>query len=338
MQTIYQKIIELESIPSYSKHQRLVNGIMNAINDKIIGKGEVLPSVNMFMKELGFARETIVKAYRDLMNRGLIESKNRLGYFVLNADTEQTVKVALMMYSIDTYQEQLYNSFRNTLGENVHVDVFFHHNNIDVFETMLSHIHGKYGMYVICPVTHPKVKKLLETIPRNKFLMIDRFEALEGEFNYLTQEFEQASYKIFESLNKSISDFDELIFFCKNASPVENEIVNAFEKFIKNYKIKGKMVNTYVPGTVKKGRVYLSINNAELWTILKDVKQKKFKMGKDIGILSMNDEPIKELIFGGITTFSTDFSLIGKLAAQNVLNRNEVQKIIPTVLFRRKSL
>ncbi|MDB5014587.1 MAG: GntR family transcriptional regulator, partial [Daejeonella sp.] len=198
MQTIYQKITELEGIPSYSKHQRIVNGVINAINDKILGKGEVLPSVNMLIKELGFARETIVKGYRDLMNRGIIESKNRLGYYVSNVDTEQTVKVALMMYSIDTYQEQLYNSFRNTLGENVHVDVFFHHNNIDVFETMLSHINGKYGMYVICPVTHPKVIKLLEAIPRNKFLMIDRYEPLEGEFNYLTQEFEQASYKIFE--------------------------------------------------------------------------------------------------------------------------------------------
>jgi len=82
----------------------------------------------------------------------------------------------------------------------------------------------------------------------------------------------------------------------------------------------------------------LSIDNAELWTILKDIKQKKFKMGKDVGILSMNDEPIKELIFGGLTTFSTDFSLIGKLAAQNVLTRNAVQKMIPTVLYRRKSL
>ena len=338
MQTIFKKITELEGTPSYSKHQRIVNGVIHAIDDKIVGKGEVLPSVNTLIKELGFARETIVKAYRDLINRGIIESKNRLGYYVSDGATEQNVKVALMMYSIDTYQEQLYNSFRNTLGGNAHVDVFFHHNEIDVFETMLSHINGKYGMYVICPVTHPKVIDLLEAIPRNKFLMIDRYEPLEGEFNYITQEFEHASYKIFEDLNKAISDYDEIIFFCKNTSPVEHEIVNSFNRFIKSYKMKGKVVEAYVPSSLKKGRVYLSINNAELWIILKDAKHKKLKLGKDVGILSMNDDPIKELILGGITTFSTDFSLIGKLAAQNVLTRTAIQKVVPTVLFRRKSL
>lgn len=338
MQTIYQKIIELESLPGCSKHQRIVDGVINAINDKIVRNGEILPSVNALIKELGFARETVAKAYRDLVNKGIIESKNRLGYYVSNVDTDQSIKVALMMCSIDSYQERLYNSFRNTLGENAHLDVFFHHNNIEVCETMLSHVNGKYGMYVICPVTHPKIIKLLEAIPKNKFLMIDRFEPLENEFNYITQEFEQASYKIFENLYKAIIEFDEIIFFCKNASPIEQEIVSSFNKFIKNYKVKGKVVNTYIPGSVKKGKVYFSINNAELWTILKDVKNKKLKLGRDVGILSMNDEPIKELILGGITTFSTDFSSIGKLAAQHVLTHTKVQKVIPTILYRRKSL
>ena len=338
MQNIYQKIIELEAVRGYSKHQRLVNGIINAIDENIIGKGDMLPSVNMLIREVGFARETIVKAYKDLMNRGIIEAKNRLGYYVASQNTVQQIKVALMMYSIDTYQEQLYNSFRNELGENAQVDVFFHHNNIDVFETMLSHINGKYGMYVICPVTHPKVKDLLQIFPRNKFLMIDRYESLEGDFNHLTQEFEQSSYQVFESLTESIAAYDEMIFYCKNSSPVEFEIVRAFEKFIKTHRINGKIISSYTAGSLQKGKIYLSIDNAELWTILKDVKLQGYELGTDVGILSMNDEPIKELIFNGITTFSTDFSLIGKLAAQHVMKRGNVRKVIPTVLYRRKSL
>ncbi len=44
-------------------------------------------------------------------------------------------------------------------------------------------------MYVIAPIPHPKSKELLESIPRQKLLMFDRFEALEGDVNHITQEF-----------------------------------------------------------------------------------------------------------------------------------------------------
>ena len=51
MRTIYEKIQELEAIPSYSKHQQLVNGFINAIDEKMLGKGDTLPSVNTLIKE-----------------------------------------------------------------------------------------------------------------------------------------------------------------------------------------------------------------------------------------------------------------------------------------------
>ncbi|WP_448633492.1 GntR family transcriptional regulator [Pedobacter panaciterrae] len=125
MITIFEKIQELEEVPSYSKHEQFVQGIINAIDERIISKGEALPSINVLIKELGFARETVMKGYRELISRGIVESKNRLGYFVANDDTEQTLKVALLMYLIDSFQEQFYRNFRNELGPNVHIDVFF---------------------------------------------------------------------------------------------------------------------------------------------------------------------------------------------------------------------
>ncbi len=69
---------------------------------------------------------------------------------------------------------------------------------------------------------------------------------------------------------------------------------------------------------------------------MKDIKAKKLNPGKDVGVLSHNDEPAKEII--GITTYSTDFSLMGKRAGQAVKNRQMIQEIIPTVLTRRHTL
>jgi len=338
MITIFEKIQELEEVPSYSKHEQFVQGIINAIDERIISKGEALPSINVLIKELGFARETVMKGYRELISRGIVESKNRLGYFVANDDTEQTLKVALLMYLIDSFQEQFYRNFRNELGPNVHIDVFFHHGNITMFETMLNMIKGKYGVYVISPIPHPKTKHLLDMLPSNKFIMFDRYEPLKGEFNYITQEFEQSTYRILAELADTIKKFDEMIFFHVPGSLDPVEIIKSFKKFTKDFKVNTRILNEYEPGSVEKGKVYFTLNNSEIWKILKDCEAKQLQPGKDIGILSHNDEVVKEIIGGGITTYSADFSLMGIKVAQAVLKKEKVQETIPTVLIRRKSL
>jgi DNA-binding transcriptional regulator YhcF (GntR family) len=212
MRNLYEKIQELQAIPSYSKHEQLVRGIINAIDEKLFIPGDMLPSVNTLIKETGFARETIMKAYSELKNRGIIASRNRLGFYVTNKDTDQTLKVALLMFGYDTFQEIFYNNFREGLGDKIHVDVFFHHNNIDVFETILEHIRGQYGMYVVSPIPHPKTADLLKLIPLNKFLMFDRFEPIEGEYSHITQEFEKSSYEAFAEIALSIKKYNKMVF------------------------------------------------------------------------------------------------------------------------------
>jgi DNA-binding transcriptional regulator YhcF (GntR family) len=338
MKNIFEKIQELEDIPGYSKHEQLVQGFINAIDEKLLVRGDMLPSVNMMIQELGFARETIMKGYRELKDRGIIESKNRLGYYVSNEDTEQTLKVALIMFAFDAFQEIFYRNFRETLGENIHLDVFFHHNNIDVFDTMLNHVKGKYGMYVVSPIPHPKTKGLLQNIPLSKFLMYDRYEPIVGEYSHITQEFEQSSYRIFTELEDRLRDFDEFIFYYHPNSMMPIEILRAFKKFLKDHNIKGGVRENYEAGSVEKGKAYFVIDNIDMFKMLKDCKEKGLKLGVDVGILSHNDDPMKEIIADGITTYATDFGLIGKKAAQFVLNREKIQETMPMVLIRRNSL
>lgn len=333
---VFDKIRELEQVASYSKHDRLVQGIINTINDQILLPDDTLPSVNNLIRELGFSRETIMKGYRELVNRGIVESKNRLGYYVANSSTEQLLKVALLMYNLDSFEEQFYRNFRQTLGNGISLQVFFHHGNIDIFETILQRIKGQFGMYVIAPIPHPKTKDLLEAVPRNKLLMFDRFEPLDGEFSHITQEFEQSSYKVFTELADEIRTFNEFVFFHSPDSLDPKEIVQSFKRFLKTHKVKGSIVKEFIPGTLEKNKVYFTLDNFAMWEILKECKQKKFKPGKDIGLLSHNDEPAKEFV--GITTYSADFALMGTMAAEAILKKEIVQITIPTTLARRGTL
>jgi DNA-binding LacI/PurR family transcriptional regulator len=273
-----------------------------------------------------------------LKDRGIIEAKNRLGYFVANEDTEQTLKVALMMFGFDTFQEVFYRNFRETLGRNIHLDVFFHHNNIEVFETILNHIKGKYGMYVVAPIPHPKTKELLQSIPLSKLLIFDRYEPIGDDINYISQEFEASSYRIFTELLDRLRDFDEFLFYYHPHSMIPIEILRAFKKFLQDYNIKGGIRKSYEPISVERGKAYFIIDNIDLYQILKDCKTKNLQLGVDIGILSHNDEPMKEIIADGITTYGTDFALMGTKSAQFVSSREKIQETMPMVLIRRNSL
>lgn len=338
MSTIFQKVQELEEVSSLSKHEQVVNGVMNAIDDKIVTQGSKLPSVNQMVKELGFASKTIVKAYSELKERGLVDSKKRHGYFVVNEDTDQNLKIAMLLYSFHPFQEEFYNAFRETCGENVQVDVFFHHSNIDIFETILKNAQGKYGKYVIAPIPHPNTKSLLDIIPRNKLLLVDRYEALQGVFSHVTQEFRDTTYAALETLSDSIKKFNEIILFYLPDSDYPVEVLEAFQRFLKDFGINGRVEKSYKRQSVEAGKVYFTIGDGDLWKLLKDATTQNLEIGKDLGVLSYNDNPVKEIICGGITTFSTNFELMGKTAAEVILSGKHKSMVIPTNLYRRTSL
>lgn len=338
MRNIFDQIHELEGIPKMTKHEQFVQGVINAVDNKVVAVGDLLPSVNKLMKELGFARETVVRGYKALMKRGIVESQNRRGFFIASADTGQICRIALLLYAFDTFQETFYKTFKKNLAADVHLDVFFHHNNIDILDTIIGNIRGKYSMYVIAPIPNPRTEEILRNIPLNKFLMIDRFEPMEGDFSYVTQEFEESTYKVFGELKDVIKRYSEFVFYYRPSTDTPIEILRAFKKFIKEHHIKGVIQTEYTPGTIEKDKVYFTINNTELWAMLKDCVLKGLDPGTDVGILSHNDDMVKEIICGGITTYSADFKLMAEKAACFISSGTMIKETIPTVLIRRKSL
>ncbi|MDM8172976.1 GntR family transcriptional regulator [Olivibacter sp. 47] len=335
---IFEKIHSLEKIQSLSKHEKLIQGVLDAIDDECLYANDPLPSVNTMVKELGYARETIVKAYKELIERGVIASKNRKGYFVISKNTKQKQKIALLMYAFDTFQETLYQHLKINLGDDAQVDLYFHHNNPDVFEAIFHRIVGHYGLYIIAPIPSERIKELLLSIPPFKLLIIDRLISLGKDYSYIVQEFQHTSYRIFKQLESKLSTYEEVIFFFRKDTAEPQDILKSFKKFLKETGIKGKVETSYKPGTIQKNKVYFTIHNPELYAILKDVMDKKWELGKDLGVLAHNDDVIKEILAGGITTFSTDFKKMGELAATYAKDREQIQLVIETELYQRKSL
>ena len=211
--SLLDKINALKKVNTLSKHEQLVHGVIEAIDSGELSVGDQLPSINKMVADVGFARKTIVKAYEDLKERGLVESKKLKGYFIVSRETKVTLKVALLMYSFHRFQEEFYNTFRKELGKRFHIDVFFHHNNLSIFETIFSNIQGKYGMYVVAPIPDPTIRPLLESIDPKKLLIIDRYLELNPEYSYIAQEFEETIYQKLVELLPVIRKYKKTVLF-----------------------------------------------------------------------------------------------------------------------------
>ncbi len=80
------------------------------------------------------------------------------------------------------------------------------------------------------------------------------------------------------------------------------------------------------------------VDDHDLIYVIEQSKAKNFTLGKDVGVLSYNDTVVKRVLCDGITVISTDFTELGRRAAQYVRNPVKTHEIIPTRLIIRNSL
>ncbi|GGM90847.1 GntR family transcriptional regulator [Dactylosporangium sucinum] len=67
------------SVPPYEQLRRQV---ARQIQDRTLAVGERLPTVRALAAELGLAVNTVARAYRELEEAGLVETRGRAGSFV----------------------------------------------------------------------------------------------------------------------------------------------------------------------------------------------------------------------------------------------------------------
>ena len=147
------------------------------------------------------------------------------------------------------------------------------------------------------------------------------------------QDFCDALYEGYDLLKK----YRKLVFVNPGGKePIER--VRGFERFCEekdfNFEVL-KNLDGVRPGLYE---AFFLISDRDLVDIVKLAKDYKYKLGKKFGIVSFNNTMLKEIVGGGITTISTDFTAMGKTLADLVLNRKIEQVRNPSKLIIRNSL
>lgn len=75
-------IVTVDATSKVPPYEQIRSGLAEQINDGVLAVGTKLPTVRKLAADLGIAPNTIARAYRELEEAGLLETKGRSGTFV----------------------------------------------------------------------------------------------------------------------------------------------------------------------------------------------------------------------------------------------------------------
>jgi len=326
--------LNIDSKSSTLKFQQLVDAIIDAISQNQLKQGEMLPSVNQIMKDAQLSRDTVFKAYAELKRRGIVESVPNRGYFV----TRKITKVFLFLDTFKAYKEVLYHSFLKHLPKGVSVDLHFHHYNISLFEKIIDESLGKYSKYIIMNFDHKKVSKIIAKIPHDQLMVIDWKIHAPKNTSAVYQDFGDAVYRCLSKNIDAIKKYREFIFYYPTFTYHPREAVSSFEQFCTDNNIAHSIIYHHEQFQIKSGTLYFLVSDRTLANFLDQCAENGFEPGKEVGVISYNETPMKKYVKNGITVISTDFELMGQKAAEFVSSGKALRFEVPTELKIRNSL
>ncbi len=344
------KLLKIDEDSRVPKYKQIVDSILYNIGNGNLKINEKIPSINNFSEEFYMSRDTVEKAYNILKERKIISSIRGKGYYITRTKLVSKVNILFLFNKLSAYKMKTYNTFINTVGANAHTDLHIYHCDETLFLNLLDKFEGAYDYYVV--TTHFKTEdlkhisftdeaiKAIKKIPKEKLIIMDNIKlGMDGEVIKIYQDFENDIYNALKEGLSKIKKYKRLILVYpeKAVYPYPRRILHGFRKFCTEHNVNFEILNeVYDDMVLKKGDLFITIEESDLVNLVKQIRDSELTLGNEIGIISYNDTPLKELL--GITVMSTDFNVMGETAARMILNKEKGEVKIPFNFIERNSI
>ncbi len=344
------KHIRIDKDSRVPKYQQIIDSIIQNISVGNLSIDQKIPSINMFSEEFYLSRDTVEKAYSILKERNIITSIRGKGFYISRTKLISKVNILFLVNKLSSYKMEIYNHFVNKIGANSHTDLHIYHCDETLFLNLLDKNKSAYDYYVIMPhfkteqLNHisftDQVIKAIKKIPKEKLVVLDNIKPITGVKSIeIYQDFENDIYFALKEGLTKIKNYKKIILIYPNKSvyPYPRRILHGFRKFCVEYKLDFEILNeVYGDMVLKTGDLFITIEESDLVNLVKQAREDEYILGKDIGVISYNDTPLKELL--GITVMSTDFKVMGEMAATMILNNEKGKFKVPFNFIERESL
>lgn len=294
-----------------SKYKTIVNHVIDGISNEVYKTGDWIPSINEFIKMYQLSRDTVFAGLTELKSKGIIDSNPGTGYYIKSTRISFQQKIFLLFNEFTAFKEDLYNSFMESVGNSVTVDLYFHNYNKKVFQSIVNDANGKYTTYIIMSGKFEGIDSLLSKL-NGKVYLLDHFHPeLKGKYSSVFQNFEKDTYEALVFGKEHINKYKKILMVQKDEKePYERYF--GLKRFGEEFGYKHDYIGTTKDRVIKKGELFMVVNDRDIVYLIKQSEKQHLQIGKDFGIISYNETPLKEVLAGGLTTLSTDFSMMGK--------------------------
>ncbi|MBO4340115.1 MAG: GntR family transcriptional regulator [Bacteroidales bacterium] len=327
-------------------YRQLVNQVEQGIKDASIKPGEMLPSMNDLAAKYDISKETVKKAYGILVKRGEIVPKQGKGFFVADPEGREYKRVLIIFDKFSVYKQITFNAFAERLGHHADITILNHNQSPDLLEFFLDNNLDQFDYYVISPHfaldpdTQQRVVHILKRIPYRKLIMLDHLqEGFSGGFGAVYQDFENDIYHGLQEFDKDSKRARVLRVITLPTSLYGCIICKGVKRFAREFNHRVEFLGS-APEDIHRGDVFLVLNSqldSGLVELVRNINARNLEIGKDVYIVSYNEYDMNELVLGGLTTVSTDFPEMGRLAADMILSGNLTRIHCPFRVTRRKT-
>jgi DNA-binding transcriptional regulator YhcF (GntR family) len=334
----YLKINSESEVPKY---RQVVDLFVSDIEAGIFKQGQRIPSINETSEELLLSRDTVEKAYLYMKKKGIVVAVRGKGYYINQVNVSKKLKICLIFNKLSNYKRSIYYSFVKTMGAKASVDVHIYNYDLDEFEAIIQNNLNNYDYFVILPhfrSENANVSRAIREIPRSKVLIVDRFLEELKDYPVVYQEYDKDIQSALSCGLDLLHKYTRLNLVFPQSEYYPPYIVRGFRIFCQVHGFEHGVIDGLTDAEIKQGEAYIIVSDDDLYAFIRKIKQKNWTAGKDCGVVSYNETPVKELLCDGITTISTSHEEIGQLAAQMILTGKFGRVKSPFQFIRRNSL
>ncbi|MAZ27471.1 MAG: transcriptional regulator [Cytophagaceae bacterium] len=332
------------------KYQQIVNSVISGISNGYLSIDEKIPSINEVSEEFYLSRDTVEKAYNILKEQKIITSVKGKGFYIAKTFLLDKKNILFLVNKPSSYKMRIFNSFVNKMGADAHVDLSIYHCDTQLFINTLNKFKRSYDYFVIMPhfkshdlhhlSSNDDIVEAVEEIPKEKLIILDNnFLKISGNIREVYQDFENDIFDALVSGRDRLKKYKKiiLVYPMKAIYPYPKRILRGFKKFCQQYDFDHEILDEIYPGMeLRPMDAYITIEENDLVSLVKQIREAGFIMGKSIGVISYNDTPLKELL--GITVVSTDFKKMGEKAARMLVENTFEKTKNPFNILYRSSL
>jgi DNA-binding transcriptional regulator YhcF (GntR family) len=342
MITTFRDFAQAKQDSKTPKYQQLVNTLLIDIEKGNLQTGERLPSINEASEECYLSRDTVERAYSELHRLGVITSIFRKGYFISGKSAKTKTKIFFLVGKITENNKAIFNAFVSHAGKDVTVDIFTYNYKSENFREIINDHLGNYHYYVIMPHLMEETEenlKCLKKITGERLIFLDQvMPSLINSNSSILSNSGKEICQVMQQNAKYFKKYKTLNLVLTEEEYFDSELITGFRNFCENNNYNFQVLDGFQEEDVEVGNVYFTMEDIDLVAAIKSAQSQNLELGKQVGLISLNDSCYKEILAGGISIISSKPTEMGKLAADLVHGNKRQSLNVSMEMILRKSL